>query len=225
MKNRIFSLFLAFLILLAAVPTAQATGFTDTRDHWAKDYIDSAVELGLFNGVTETRFDPNGTMTRGMFVTVLGRMEGIDADLWSADKVELSFDDVKADAYYAPYINWASYCGIVNGMDEHSFAPDVLVTREQIVTMLHRFAGYREVDRYYVTKLEAYDDCDSIGAWAFASMQWAAAEDLLNDSADLLRPKDTATRAEVAQLLWNYCKAVANSATFFTPSYWIIRGR
>ena len=205
MKNRIFSLFLAFLILLAAVPTAQATGFTDTRDHWAKDYIDSAVELGLFNGVTETRFDPNGTMTRGMFVTVLGRMEGVDADLWSADKVELSFDDVKADAYYAPYINWASYCGIVNGMDEHSFAPDVPVTREQMAKLVAFYVqamGHGLIMTDMMQPEPFADDAD-IAEWAAEPIDILRRTGILAGSPNLdgtlsFLPKNSSTRAECA---------------------------
>ena len=105
MKNRLISTLLALLMLLAAIPTVRA--FSDTDGHWARDYIDQAVALELFNGVSSTSFEPESTMTRGMFVTVLGRMEGVDPAAWSSDKAPQFFTDVATDMYYAPYISWA----------------------------------------------------------------------------------------------------------------------
>ena len=201
-------------------PFSRTLPFTDVEiTDWYVDAVRFVYHEDLMKGVSVTEFKPEEGLTRAQAAQILYNMVSCPG------AAPAEFSDVAATDWFEDAVGWAASVGIITGYEDGTFRPNELVTREQIVTMLHRFAGYREVDRYYVTKLEAYDDCDSIGAWAFASMQWAAAEDLLNDSADLLRPKDTATRAEVAQLLWNYCKAVANSATFFTPSNWIIRGR
>lgn len=205
MKNRLLCLFLSILMLLSATPTVQASEFSDTRDHWAQDYIDRAVEMELFNGLSESRFDPNGTMTRGMFVTVLGRLEGVDVSLWSADKLELLFDDVSEDAYYAPYINWASYCGIVNGMDENSFAPDVPVTREQMAKLVAYYVecmGHGLVVKD-LSQQEPFADGDDISQWAADPIALLRATGILNgvangDGTSSFLPQKTSTRAECA---------------------------
>ena len=84
MRKRLLSSFLAFCMLLAAIATVSAA-YTDIEGHWGRDYIEQATALGLFGGVSETEFAPDGMMTRGMFVTVLGRLEGIDLEYWSGD--------------------------------------------------------------------------------------------------------------------------------------------
>lgn len=109
--------------------------FNDIDGHWGKDAIGFATSRGLFNGTTPTTFTPNGSMTRGMFVTVLGRMAKVDTGAYSG----ASFPDVNATAYYAPYIQWAADNGIVNGISRTSFAPEEAVTREQAATILARY--------------------------------------------------------------------------------------
>ena len=90
---------------------AKTPAFTDIEKHWAKDNIFFVVSRGLLNGTGDTTFSPNNGMTRGMFVTALGRLAGINPDSYQSSK----FTDVKADAYYAPYVNWAAKTGIVSG--------------------------------------------------------------------------------------------------------------
>ena len=121
---------LCLLLALALLLGSAAHAFEDTQAHWAQEYIERCVEQELFNGISETRFDPDGIMTRAMFVTVLGRLEGVDAENWSGD--ERFFADVDPQAYYAPYVAWAVCSGMVNGMTPTTFEPDTPITREQI---------------------------------------------------------------------------------------------
>lgn len=206
MKNKIVSLFLAFVMAFSvAVPLISAADFQDAENHWARDYIDRAVELGFFQGVSDTEFDPNGTMTRGMFVTVLGRLEGIDPAMWTADKVPQLFKDVKDTDYYAPYISWAAYCGIVNGMGGGLFMPDVPVTREQMAKLVDYYIqcmghGLRASEGEVP---ESFADSGSIASWALSSVEVLKATGILNGSPNAdgsvsFLPQNTSTRAEGA---------------------------
>jgi len=102
-----------------------APAFTDIHNHWAADNILFAASRGLLSGTSDTTFSPNTGMTRGMFVTALGRLAGINPDSYKTGK----FTDVKADAYYAPYVNWAAQNGIVEGVTATTFAPDSNINR------------------------------------------------------------------------------------------------
>lgn len=110
--------------------------FTDIAGHWAEEDIKFAVSRGLFNGTSATTFSPNIAMTRGMFVTVLGRLANADVSGYTAS----SFADVKSDAYYMGYIEWARESGIVNGVGDNHFAPDQFVNREQMAVILQNYA-------------------------------------------------------------------------------------
>ena len=116
---------------------AKVSAFTDIENHWAKDNIFFVVSRGLLNGTSATTFSPNTGMTRGMFVTALGRLAGIDPADYQAGK----FTDVKADAYYVPYVNWAASKGIVSGTTDTTFAPDSQITREQMAVILKNYAA------------------------------------------------------------------------------------
>ena len=126
MKKRLISLFLVFAMMLTMFPAtalaAPVTGstnanttnpFTDVKKgDWYYDAVQYARVNGFFNGTSATTFDPSGTMTRGMFVTVLGRMAGVDPDDYSG---KTDFSDVPAKAYYAPYVQWAAQYNITAG--------------------------------------------------------------------------------------------------------------
>lgn len=135
MKKSFLALFLAFTLLISTIPVSFA--FSDTEGHWAQQYIDRAVENQLFNGVTEDRFAPDETMTRGMFITVLGRFEGIDTEFWSREGAPQFFkQDVDNDSYYAAHIRWGVCNGIVNGINDFLYAPDRAITREQMAKLI-----------------------------------------------------------------------------------------
>lgn len=142
MRRRIvcFLLVLALSVTLAGTVSAADHGMTDITGHWAEDDIAWVLKLGLFNGTSATTFDPNGAMTRGMFVTVLGRYAGIDPDDYEDWYLPELYSDVDADKYYAPYVNWAARHGITSGTGNGRFSPEAPINREQMATFLLRFS-------------------------------------------------------------------------------------
>ena len=143
MRKRIVCLLLVLALSAGMVPAVSAAGhsMTDIVGHWAEPDIAWVLDMGLFNGTSATSFNPNGTMTRGMFVTVLGRYAGIDPNDYEDWYLPELYRDVNPDAYYAPYINWATRHGITSGTGGKSFSPDLPITREQMATFLLRFAN------------------------------------------------------------------------------------
>ena len=182
-----------------------APAFTDITGHWAADNILFAASRGLLSGTSDTTFSPNTGMTRGMFVTALGRLAGINPDSYKTGK----FTDVKADAYYAPYVNWAAQTGIVDGVTATTFAPDTNINREQMAVIMKNYAAKLG---YTVPKpLEAvtFADNASISSWAkeaVKSMQQAGI--LAGKTNNRFDPAGTATRAEVATVLRRFVEIV-----------------
>lgn len=113
-----------------------ATAFADIASHWAKEDIEYVVRRGLFSGTSSTIFSPNTEMTRGMFVTAMGRLANVDV----SDYKQSSFTDVKNDAYYMGYIEWTNQNSIVNGIGDKKFAPDQSITREQMAIIMQNYA-------------------------------------------------------------------------------------
>ena len=189
---------------------AKMPAFTDIENHWAKDNILFVVSRGLLNGTSETTFSPNTGMTRGMFVTALGRLAGVDP----ADYQSGKFTDVKADAYYAPYVNWAAKTGIVSGTTDTTFAPDTNINREQMAVIMKNYAVKLG---YTVPKaLEAvtFADNASISSWAkeaVESMQQAGI--LAGKTNNRFDPAGTATRAEVATVLRRFVEIIIDPQT------------
>ena len=179
--------------------------FTDIQNHWAADNILFVASRGLLSGTSDTTFSPNTGMTRGMFVTALGRLAGINPDSYKTGK----FTDVKADAYYAPYVNWAAQTGIVEGVTATTFVPDTNINREQMAVIM---ANYAKKLGYTVPKtLEAvtFVDNASISSWAkeaVKSMQQAGI--LAGKTNNRFDPAGTATRAEVATVLRRFVEIV-----------------
>lgn len=182
-----------------------APAFADIQKHWAADNILFVASRGLLSGTSDTTFSPNTGMTRGMFVTALGRLAGINPDSYKTGK----FTDVKADAYYAPYVNWAAQNGIVEGVTATTFAPDTNINREQMAVIM---ANYAKKLGYTVPKtLEAvtFVDNASISSWAkdaVRAMQQAGI--LAGKTNNRFDPAGTATRAEVATVLRRFVEIV-----------------
>lgn len=205
MKKRMISVFLALALLLATVPGALGAGFTDTYDHWAKNDIENAVSLGLFSGVSETRFAPDAYMTRGMFLTVLGRIETIDRQFWSEDKPQV-FEDVSPEAYYAPYITWAACNGIADGTGDNVFQPEAPITREQIAKLLVNYVtrmGHTLVPLKNTQIPSAFADGSRIAPWASDAVDLLRTIGILNGYADetggvSFQPQNYLTRGECA---------------------------
>lgn len=189
---------------------AKVSAFTDIENHWAKDNIFFVVSRGLLNGISATTFSPNTGMTRGMFVTALGRLAGIDPADYQAGK----FTDVKADAYYVPYVNWAASKGIVSGTTDTTFAPDSQITREQMAVILKNYAAKLGYTIPKTLEAVTFADNTKISSQvkeAVKSMQQAGI--LAGKTNNRFDPKGTATRAEVATVLRRFVEIIIDSQT------------
>lgn len=137
MKRRLIAVLLSIALLAAAAFCAGAAVYLDTQNHWAAAYIDEATSKGLFAGVDDLHFSPDTDMTRGMFVTVLGRTAGVDPSDYDPAFLAHYFTDVDVHAYYAPFVAWAVSVGVTDGVGDGRFAPELSVTREQMARFIH----------------------------------------------------------------------------------------
>lgn len=161
------------------------------------DNIRRAAELKLFNGTTAYTFSPGMEISRAMLVTVLWRLEGSPEG--AAESV---FTDVPRDMYYAQAVDWAAENGIVNGMGGTEFAPYGAATREQLVTVLYRYARYLQKDTSASAPLDQYTDRNHVGAFAVAPMEWAVGTGLVKGvTTTTLCPQNNTPREQLAALL------------------------
>ena len=184
--------------------------FTDINGHWAKEHILFTVSRGLFSGTSENTFSPDSPLTRGMFVTAFGRLAGINPE----DYQNRAFTDVKADAYYAPYVNWAAKTGIVDGITSTTFAPDSNITREQMAVILKNYAD--KMGYPILKTLEAVTLADNakISSWAKDAVKAMQQAGILSGKANnLFDPNGNATRAEAATVLHRFVEAIIDPQT------------
>lgn len=206
MKNRLISLLLAIIMLLAAIPTVRASHFLDIDGHWASEYIEQVASLELFGGTSANMFSPDESMTRGMFVTVLGRLQAVDKKSWSASGMPRIFQDVPADSYYAPYICWAVCNGIADGTGGSTFSPDTSITREQMAKLVAFYLqkmGHGVIPDSTAVIPHSFADAQQISFWAVDSVDLLRALGLMNgsegtDGLVYFHPQQTLTRAECA---------------------------
>ena len=188
-------------------PTCYNKTFSDCTAVWYHEAIDYVVAQNWMRGVSATQFAPSSTLTRGMMVTVLYRMAG-------EPKVRKpsTFTDVASDVWYSDAIAWAQENGIVKGVTEDCFAPNVSITREQIATILWRCAGAPEAK----ADLGRFQDAGQISNYAKDAMTWAVENEIFIGSSNLLRPNSPATRAELAVIVLRFtdgsyrCEELAN---------------
>ena len=184
----------------AETPTSDGQGmpFMDVNDTaWFYDDVAYVYEKGLMNGTGETTFEPSLSTTRGMIVTILYRLENEPAVTG-----ENPFEDVAAGSYCDAAVNWAAANGIVNGTTETTFAPNDFITREQMATILYRYAEFKGLPVSATADLSAFSDADQVSGYAKDAMAWTVGVGLLEGGSNgNLLPKGTATRAQVAAVL------------------------
>ena len=157
--------------------------FIDTPGHWGEDAIDFAVAHEMFNGTSETTFTPDGDMTRAMLMTVLARFDGQDT--------------TGGETWYEKGMEWAKANGVSDGTN-----PNAPITREQLVTMLYRYAGSPAADG----SLASFTDAGKVSAYAVDAMGWAVSTGLIaGTGSNTLDPQGSATRAQVATILMRFC--------------------
>ena len=154
-------------------------------------------------GVSATEFAPQGTMTRAMIVTVLYREAGSPAVAEAS-----SFSDVPAGEWYSDAVAWAAHNSIVGGVGDNKFDPNGNITREQMATILYRYASGKDIDTSARADLSAFPDAQNVSSYALDAMKWAVAEGLVNGSDGKLLPQGNATRAQVATILMRFIENI-----------------
>ena len=190
------------------VETEEPVGepFLDVNEgDWFYDAVAYAYENGIMDGVGGNRFAPNSATTRAQLVTILYRLEG-----QPAVSGDLPFTDVEAGTWYTNAVVWAAQNGIVNGVGDDTFAPGNDLTREQLVTILYRYAEAKGYDVSASADLAGYPDGEAIQAYAREAMAWAVAENIIQGMEDdTLKPAGNASRAQIATILMRFCEGVA----------------
>lgn len=183
--------------------------FTDVKEtDWFFKGVEYVVDKGIMSGVSENEFAPSGKLTRAMLVQMLYNMESRPAC-----DAENAFMDVPVGQWYTDAVIWANDAKIVSGMGEGLFAPNMEITREQMVAMLYNYAKYRGYDVTASADLSKFADNASVSTWAQPAMQWAVAEGYISGMGDnQLAPQGTATRAEIASVIMRFMEATAESA-------------
>ena len=172
---------------------------------WYYDAVKYAVENGLMSGTGTYTFEPNTTLSRGMIAQMLYALEGKPSV--SATN---SFTDVSVNDWYAKAASWTQSKGIITGYNDGRFAPNDPLTREQLALILYNYAQSKGYDTSAKADLSKYVDGSSTSAWAQTAMTWAVGEGLLSGRGlNMLYPTGTATRAEVAQIMMNFCENTA----------------
>ena len=156
-----------------------------SRADWFYDYVQYVAQNGLMEGTTRTAFEPNASMTRAMFWTVLARIDG---------------ETITGDAWKTLAQTWAVESGISDGTNA-----DALITREQMVTMLYRYAGSPVAGGMAISE---FTDGASVSDYATDAVTWALSEGILTGMGDgILAPQGTATRAQAAAMLMRFVEA------------------
>lgn len=164
---------------------------------WFAGSVKYVYENKLMLGVSDTEFAPKETMTRAMFATVLYRMAGSP----SVDGLSVSFKDVKESSWAYNAIVWAYSEGVTKGVGSDMFAPEQSITREELVTMLHRYADTPEISGEL-----SFTDSASVSDWAQAAVLWASQSKIVNGyETGAFGPSDTASRAEMAAVIQRFC--------------------
>ena len=199
--KRIMALALVIAMMIGVLPSvfsANVAGFTDVKDDaWYAKYVEYVVFQDLMIGTSTNTFEPESPLTRAMTATVLWRMAG-EPPFYNKS----TFTDLTED-WYMNAVAWAQSKKIVNGVTTTTFEPDTFATREQIVAMLWRYAGSPKAEGDY---LKDYTDAASISSYAKDAFNWAISVGIINGWRHKLTPRDNATRAEFAKMIYQYAE-------------------
>lgn len=189
-------------------PTCPGAHFTDMpgSNVWSHAGIDYAIENGLMNGMSATTFEPDGSMTRAMLVTVLWRYAG------QPEEGANGFTDVPNNVWYTKAVAWASENGIVTGIGNGRFDPDGKITREQLAVILYRYCNSIGIDTSAKADITTFPDAAKVSGYAVDALAWAVETGLVTGSASggktYLEPQGNATRAQVATILMRFIRNV-----------------
>lgn len=185
--------------------TCPITAFTDaSATAWYHDGVHFALENNIMSGYGNGKFGPGDTTSRAMMAQILWNMEGKPVVNYA-----MNYTDVDAGAWYAEAVRWATAQGIMAGYGHNKFGPNDDMTREQLVTIMYRYAQLKKVDVSIGedTNILSYDDAQTVSEWAIPAMQWAVGAGIVNGtSTSTLSPKNNASRAEIATIVMRYCE-------------------
>ncbi len=175
--------------------------FYDVReDDWYYESVRKAYHQGWMSGTGDGIFNPDGSMTRGMFVAILYRAEGEP----QINNV-LKFNDVAENAYYAEAVGWATENGIIAGVSNTEFAPEQNITREEMAAVMSRYADYKGINTDSQGDLTVFADADAVSGWARENVNWAVGTGLISGKGGgILDPLGSTTRAEAAVILQRF---------------------
>ena len=198
MKKKLLAILLTVCMVLSMAPAALAADsvFTDVKaEDWFADEVKYVYDNGLMNGVGDNAFDPSGSVTRAMVWTTLARLDGVNT--------------AGSDPWWLAGQKWAMENGISDGtMAENN------ITREQLVTMIWRYAKYIDMDvsEGEDTNILSYTDALDVNEWAISAMQWACGVGIINGIDGALQPQGYATRAQLAAILYRFVEEVVDAA-------------
>lgn len=188
----------AALVLSLLIVPARAAIYSDvSANAWYAPAVDEVSHRDIMRGTSELTFSPNAPMDRGMLATTLNRLAGEPHST-----AGLFFQDVEAGTWYIDSVIWCAEHGYMVGTDSTHFSPGLPLTREQLATVLWRYAGKPPAS---ASVTASFADNAAISSWARGGVSWCVYAGLLNGKPNqLLDPKGTVTRAEMAQVLMNY---------------------
>ena len=180
-------------------PTETPFPFTDVPEsRWSYPYIQQLYDAGVVSGTSATTFEPTANVTRAQFVTMLAGLQGADVSAYTSGK----FADVPADAWYAPYVNWAAENGVVYGVSDTEFAPDAKISRQDMAAMLYRYAGQFGIQLGTGNPAITFTDEADIADYALPAVEALQRAGVISGMPDgSFRPRDTATREQACVML------------------------
>lgn len=179
------------------------TVFIDISENWAENDIIALAAKGYVNGTGNYMFSPDMTLTRAMFVTILGRVSRVDTSMYTS----VTFKDVRMDTWYGPYVAWAASGGIVNGYDADRFGPNDNITREQMAKIIISYADYMGAILDQSQNSQPFADEAQVSPWAEEYVRRARAAGLISGEqtdAAVFGPRKEADRAQVCSVINRY---------------------
>lgn len=210
--KRKLTMLLACMMLITTVPvtTAASTPFSDVKSSdWYSKAVTYVYQNKLMSGITTNTFGPASNLTRAMFVTILGRMEGVNTAYYSGS----SFSDVPAGQWFSPYVKWASQTGIVSGYSSSYFGANDNISREQMATMIYRYLKMKGIELpYAANKSSLFHDTGAISTWARQGVERMRRTGILHgNNQGFFWPQNTANRAEAATVFMKLKQAITSS--------------
>ncbi len=209
--KRFISLLLIVLMLISVFSFASfadagelSLPFADVKEGaWYYEGIEYCYNNGIVKGMTDTSFEPNGTLTRAQFVQMLAMYDGADLSLYEG--YDCGFEDVKPAHWYNKAVSWAYTNGYVSGMSETVFAPNTPITREQFARILYVYAERNGCDVRNRADISVYDDGSEVSSWACEQVKWAVYEGIISGTSETaLSPRSNATRAQACRMIMTF---------------------